>query len=167
VKNHDGIIYVSNELGKGAIFDVYLPSMKGDAEMEIAGEGTIPGGHEHILYADDDKVLLELARMILESLGYKVTAGTSSVEVLRMFVANPAQFDLVITDMTMPVMPGSELAREIMKIRPDIPVILCTGFSEYIDEAKAKELGIKAFIMKPFAKKDLGRIVRDVLDGRV
>jgi len=167
VKNLDGIIYVSNELGKGAIFDVYLPSMeKGDSEMEIAGEGTIPGGHEHILYADDDRMLLEVARMILESLGYKVTAGTSSVGVLSAFIADPAQFDLVITDMTMPTMPGSELAREIMKIRSDIPVILCTGFSEYIDEARAKELGIRAFIMKPFTKKDLGKIVRDVLDGQ-
>ncbi len=168
VKNHDGMIYVTSESGKGAIFDVYLPSIeKEDTEMEIAGEETISRGHEHILYADDDKILLDLARMILESLGYKVTAGTSSVEVLKMFIADPAQFDLVITDMTMPTMPGSELAREIMKIRSDIPIILCTGFSEYIDETRAKVLGIRAFIMKPFAKKDLGRIVRDVLDGRV
>jgi CheY-like chemotaxis protein len=127
----------------------------------------IPGGQERILYVDDDKILLDLARLMLESLGYQVTAGTNSIEVLGIFIANPEQYDLVITDMTMPLMPGNELAKEIMGIRADIPIILCTGFSEYIDEAKAKDLGIKSFIMKPFSKKDLGKVVREVLDNRV
>ncbi|MBW2035495.1 MAG: response regulator, partial [Deltaproteobacteria bacterium] len=102
----------------------------------------------------------------LERLGYEVTTRTSSIEALELFKAKPDRFDLVITDMTMPHMTGDRLARELMKIRPDIPIILCTGFSERISEEKAKGMGIKAFVMKPLVMRDLANTVRKVLDNK-
>ncbi len=104
--------------------------------------------------------------MMLEGLGYIVTARTSSTETLEAFKAQPDKFDLVITDMTMPNMTGVELAKEILNIRPDVPIILCTGFSEMIDEKKAKAMGIRKFVMKPVAMGDMAKIIREVLDQR-
>jgi CheY-like chemotaxis protein len=102
---------------------------------------------------------------ILERLGYEVTTRTSSIEALELFRTKPDQFDLVITDMTMPKMMGDKLAKELMKVRPDIPIVLCTGFSQRISEEKAKGMGIKAFSMKPFVMRDLAETVRKGLDG--
>ena len=102
---------------------------------------------------------------MLESLGYTVTARSGSIEALKLFTDTPDKYDLVITDMTMPKMTGAELTHELLKIRPDIPVILCTGFSQLITEAKAKEIGVKSFVMKPLVMKDLANVVRGVLDS--
>ncbi len=101
---------------------------------------------------------------MLERLGYKVTSRIRSLEALELFRKNPDQFDLVITDMTMPEMTGDKLARELMKIRPDIPIILCTGYSKRISEEKAKEMGIRAFLMKPIVMRDLAETVRKALE---
>ncbi|MBW1911040.1 MAG: response regulator [Deltaproteobacteria bacterium] len=108
---------------------------------------------------------MEIGKQMLERLGYEVTTRTSSIEALELFRAKPDQFDLVITDMTMPQMTGDKLSRELMQIRPDIPVIICTGFSERISDEKAKGMGIKAFVMKPIVIRDLANTVRRILDG--
>ena len=103
-------------------------------------------------------------KQALESLGYKVTTRTSSIEALELFRSKPNDFDLVITDMTMPNMNGDKLAGELMKIRPDIPVIISTGYSKKISDERAADIGIKAFAMKPISKTDLAKTFRKVLD---
>jgi len=110
---------------------------------------------------------VEIGKQMLERLGYEVTTRTSSIEALELFRIKPDQFDLVITDMTMPQMTGDRLARELMQIRPDIPIIICTGYSERITEGKAKGMGIKAFVMKPLVMRDLANTVRKALGNEV
>jgi len=111
-------------------------------------------------------MLVDLGREMLESLGYRVTATTSSLEALEIFCNRPDEFDLVITDMTMPGLIGIELSKECMKLRPHIPIILCTGFSELIDEKQAAEVGVRAFVMKPYAVTNLGKTIRKALEGK-
>ena len=127
-------------------------------------EGPLPTGSERILFIDDEHALIEIGSQMLERLGYEVVTRQGSVEALELFRAEPDKFDLVITDMTMPHMTGDKLARELMKIRPDIPVILCTGHSKLVSEAKAKDMGIRAFVMKPILKRTLAEAVRKALD---
>ena len=110
-------------------------------------------------------MLVNLGRNLLERLGYRVTVRTSSIEALSTFQNQPDQFDLVITDQTMPGMTGSDLARRMLQIRPDIPIILCTGYSNLISAEKVRSLGIKGFALKPLAKKDIAALIRDVLNG--
>ncbi|NNL43552.1 MAG: response regulator, partial [Desulfobacterales bacterium] len=124
----------------------------------------IQTGKEHILLVDDQQLIVDMERKMLERLGYRVTARTSSTEALEAFRMQPDKFDLVITDMTMPNMTGGKLAEEMIKIRSDILVILCTGFSEIMSKEKAAAIGIKGFLMKPVVMKDLSRIIREVLD---
>jgi CheY-like chemotaxis protein len=119
---------------------------------------------ERILFVDDESAIAQMSGTILERLGYSVTTRTSSLEALALFRAKPDAFDLVITDMTMPNMTGDELAIELMKFRPDIPVILTTGYSKKITDETASEIGIKAFAYKPIVKTDLAKTVRKVLD---
>jgi two-component system, cell cycle sensor histidine kinase and response regulator CckA len=165
VKNYGGTIRAYSELGKGSTFHVYLPAVQKKVE-ELSGideVAPIPTGKEHILFIDDEPTLVEIGKQMLERLGYKVTTRTSSIEALELFKSKPDQFDLVITDMTMPYMTGERLAAEFMKIRSDIPVIMCTGFSMRISEERAKKIGIKAFVMKPLVMRDLAKSVRQVL----
>ena len=164
VKDCGGTITVYSEPDKGATFNLYFPIIKSTAK-EKPGEYTItPTGTERILVVDDEKVIIDISKKILSSLGYAVEARTSSLEALELFKVMPDKFDLVITDMTMPQMTGDMLARELMKIRPDIPVILCTGFSEKITQEKAEIMGIKAFLMKPLLKEEMAHTIRRVLD---
>ena len=123
----------------------------------------LPKGTERILFVDDEKAGVDAIHPMLEGLGYKVTARTSSVEALEAFRNKPQGFDLVITDMTMPNMTGKDLAKEIMSIRSDIPIILCTGFSEKIDEKRAEEMGIRAFVMKPIVMGQIANTIRETL----
>ena len=118
------------------------------------------------MLVDDEEVMVNIFKSMLEKLGYKVTARTSSIEALEAFRNKPQGFDLVVTDMTMPNMTGKDLAKELMVIRPDIPIILCTGFSEKIDEARAKEMGLSAFVMKPIVMRDMANTIRGVLDEK-
>jgi len=164
VKNCGGVIDVSSELGKGTTFRVYLPLIEPSERVEEKVSAAVPGGDERILFVDDEAPLVEVGRMMLTSLGYRVTSRTSSVDALETFRVQPFDFDLVITDMTMPNMTGVDLAREVLKIRPDIPIILCTGFSEIISEEKAKGVGIRRFVMKPIFKMELAWVIREVLD---
>jgi PAS domain S-box-containing protein len=168
VKNYGGTIRAYSELGKGSTFHVYLPAVQKKVE-ELSGideVAPIPTGKEHILFIDDEPTLVEIGKQMLERLAYKVTTRTSSIEALELFKAKPDQFDLVITDMTMPHMTGESLAAELMKIRSDIPVIICTGFSVRISEEKAKAMGVKAFVMKPLVMRDLAETVREVVEGK-
>jgi DNA-binding NtrC family response regulator len=123
----------------------------------------IPTGHERILFVDDEQALVDIGRQMLEHLGYELITRTSSIEALELFKAEPDGFDLVITDMTMPNMTGDKLAKAMMKIRPDIPIILCTGFSERITEENAWKIGIRKLAMKPLAMRNLAEAIRKVL----
>ncbi|MBU1903235.1 MAG: response regulator, partial [Proteobacteria bacterium] len=167
VAQHKGAITVESEPGKGSTFHVYLPlTQAGEEQPEVKGETPLPKGNERILFIDDEAVLANMGKQILESLGYDVTSMTSSLDALALFKEDPEQFDLVITDTTMPHMPGDILAQKIMEIRPDIPVIICTGHSKRISKEKAKEMGIKGFLMKPPAMRDVADMVRKLLDEK-
>jgi len=165
IKEHGGDIHVSSEPGKGAAFNVYLPLMEPmDESATLATAAADETGTERILVVDDKAAIVRLEMMLLERLGYTVLSHTGSVEALAAFKADPAHFDLVLTDMTMPNMTGTQLARELILIRPDIPIIICTGFSEKISEESAAAMGIKGFLMKPVVKSEMAKMVRRVLD---
>jgi PAS domain S-box-containing protein len=164
VKSWGGVITVSSEPDKGTTFYVFLPRIEEELQPTVETLVTPATGTERILFVDDEKILVDLGKEILGSLGYCVSITTSSLEALETFRAQPGDFDLVITDMTMPDLNGSELARELMAIRSDIPIILCTGFSEMIDENKAKEAGIREFVMKPYVVSDIANVIRKVLE---
>jgi nitrogen-specific signal transduction histidine kinase len=163
VKSNNGAVTVESEVGKGATFHVYLPTIKRKltADDEIATP--LPMGCEHILLVDDEQPLVDIGRQMLERLGYSVATRTSSVEALELFKADPDRFDLVITDIVMPNMSGDRLARKIIDIRNDIPVVLCTGYSEKFTRQEAADMGIRSFLMKPLVMKDLADTVRQAL----
>ena len=163
VNSHGGGIYAYSEPGKGSTFHVYLPAIKSEWEEESELEKPVSGGTERILFVDDEPMLADLGEKALKSLGYEVTARTSSIDALALFQEQPDQFDLVITDMTMPHMTGDSLARAMIKIRPDIPIILCSGYSQQISEESAKRIGFRAFVMKPILRRTLAETVREVL----
>jgi CheY-like chemotaxis protein len=168
VKSYKGDIRVSSEPGKGTEFCVLLPVIRTRAQTAQTRDDISPvqRGTERILFVDDEPQIVRMSQQMLEGLGYRVTVRTSSIETLEAFRANPHRFDLVITDMTMPNMTGVELAEKIMDIRPDIPIIICTGFSEKISEHKAKASGIRGYVMKPIIKTRLAEKIRKVLDQR-
>jgi PAS domain S-box-containing protein len=168
VKNHGGYIKVYCEPGTGTAFNVYLPLIEmGPKAPKTAfkSDKSIPTGRERILLVDDEHQIVEMGQQMLERLGYHVTARTSSVEALEAFRNQPEKFDLIITDMTMPDMSGDILAKEIMRTRPDIPIIICTGFSERMTEEKIRALGIKEVVLKPVLMKEIARIIRNALAG--
>ncbi len=165
VKNHRGDITVASSPGKGATFKVYLPIIENsDTAAEFEPSNEAAKGSERILLIDDEEQIVSMEQQMLENLGYEVTARTDSTEALREFSEKPQNFDLVITDMTMPHITGDELAKKLLNIKPDIPVILCTGFNEDITEEKALAMGIQKFVMKPVIKNDLASTIRTVLD---
>ncbi|MHB1185601.1 MAG: PhnD/SsuA/transferrin family substrate-binding protein [Desulfobulbia bacterium] len=163
-KSMGGDLTVYSEIGTGTTFHVYFPQMDSLVSQETLPVQLVQGGNERLLVVDDEEAIVQLEQKLLESLGYQVTATTKSVEAWQVFKAHPDSFDLIITDMTMPHMSGNELATEIMKLRQDMPVILCTGFSETINEEKAKANGIREYLMKPISKNDLATAIRRVLN---
>ncbi|MBF0202766.1 MAG: PAS domain S-box protein [Desulfamplus sp.] len=169
VKSSGGAIRLNSEIGKGTEFNIYLPIadsyLKKDDAMQI--KKNVQGGNEKILLVDDEIVLTTLHKSILERFGYQVTSRSSSIEALEAFRANPDKFDIVITDMAMPNLSGDKLAVELIKIRPNIPVLLCTGFSTIMSEEKALSMGIKGFLMKPIIISDLDKKIREVLDEKI
>lgn len=165
LQDHKGDIHVTSEIGKGTTFNIYIPLLERSIEREspkIAEEHQT--GTERILLVDDEVSVAKLEKQMLERMGYEVTSHLYSIEALKAFKADPISFDLVITDMSMPNIPGDELARKIKAIRSDVPIIICTGFSERICEADIKEMGINGLLMKPILKSDLANVVRKVLD---
>ena len=166
VMDHGGDIRVYSEPGKGTAFHIFLPVIEtGSVERENISAEPVPTGTERILFIDDEEQIVQMAQQILESLGYHVTPFASSLKAFEAFKAKPDEFDLVITDMTMPKMTGAELATKLLEIRSDIPIILCTGFSELMDEKKINAIGIREYIMKPVIRNNIAGTIRKVLDG--
>jgi signal transduction histidine kinase/HAMP domain-containing protein len=167
VKSLNGAITVDSQLGEGAKFTIYLPIVEEEGPVDSqAIIGNLPRGDEHILYVDDDTSVTSVNSRMLESLGYTVSAFHSSSLALESIIKNQADYDLIITDMEMPDMTGEELARRILQHCEDVPVIICTGFSENMDEKLAQEIGVKELLMKPLTKLDLALTVRKVLGFR-
>ncbi|WP_319586420.1 PAS domain S-box protein [uncultured Desulfobulbus sp.] len=164
VADYGGFITCGSELGRGTVFRVFLPAIEGAAPLEVAATEPVPAGKEHILLVDDEELLSEMGRTMLERLGYAVTVRTSSLDALAAFQNEPDRFDAVITDQTMPGMTGIDLARRMLQIRPRLPIILCTGYSNLVTEDQAKSYGIKGFAMKPLTKKAVATLLRTVLD---
>ncbi len=163
VKSYHGAVTVESQLDSGTIFRVFLPAIDSDEQTLLADDGALPRGNERILLVDDESPLIDVERQLLERLGYSVTTQTKSREALRLFGKEPMNYDLVITDLTMPELTGDNLARELLKVRADIPIVLCTGFSEHLTEEKARALGIKEFVTKPLLMKDFALAVRRAL----
>lgn len=163
VKSHHGAISVYSEPARGTVFHIFLPTI--DDATTVGNEISIalPTGHGWVLLVDDEESMMNMERRILERLGYGVVAKSSSRDALAAFKMEPGKFDLIITDQTMPQMTGAELAREILAIRPDIPIILCTGFSDILDRDKAESIGICRFFMKPVMMADLAKAVSELL----
>jgi PAS domain S-box-containing protein len=160
VKSYGGAITVQSELGRGSTFEVFIPRADREAEPRDSAAHKLSFGKERVLLVEDERMqLLSLERM-LQRLGYRATSYLDSVEALADFEAHPNDYDLVITDQTMPQMSGVQLAKAILRVRPDIPVILCTGYSEVIDAEEARELGIREFIMKPFGVVEFSATIR-------
>jgi CheY-like chemotaxis protein len=154
-----------SQLGKGTVFHVNLPLLSVDHPLpDAASIEIIPVGSERILFIDDESMLVEMSKNMLQRLGYQVTVRNSSLEALVSFQNQPDAYDLVITDQTMPGMTGIDLARRMLQIRPNLPIILCTGYSSLITEDRAKAAGIKGFALKPLVKKELAVLIHRVLD---
>ena len=166
IHGYGGTIRVYSEPGEGTTFHVYLPLIQEEERHGKESEGPIPCGNERVLFVDDEKILTEMGEQMLEYMGYEVVTRTSAVEALELFRARPDQFDLVITDMTMTKMTGEKLAKELLNIRPDIPIILFTGYSRHISEEKVRGMGISAFVMKPIIMRDLANVIREALDKK-
>ncbi|MGO9690822.1 MAG: PAS domain S-box protein [Syntrophobacteraceae bacterium] len=165
VKRHNGAIAVQSALGKGSIFRIYIPRIETTLEIPVETPHEAPTGVESILFLDDEQTVAEMGTAILEPLGYKVTAETDSLLALEVFRAGPDDFDLIITDYTMPNLTGMDLVKEVRRIQPDMPVLLCTGFSEKITPDSVRELGIE-LLMKPYGMRQLSEAVRKILDAR-
>ncbi len=165
VRSHGGQINVYSEPGKGAEFQVLLPLMADEQSTARTSLQTpILRGSERILLVDDQEEVVEIEQQMLKELGYEVTIRNGSLDALETFRTNSDQFDLVITDMTMPNMTGDQLAVEMMKVRSNIPILMCTGFSQQMTDKKAQALGIRGLLMKPLVIEDLSLIIRKVLD---
>jgi PAS domain S-box-containing protein len=164
VKDYCGTITVESQLGKGSTFIILIPVFEEDKVFEENEQDIIPGGEERLLVVDDEKLLAKLYKKILEKMGYNVTVLNSSIEALSLFQSTPYDYDLVITDQTMPDMTGVELSKRMLEIRPDIPIILLTGFSNLIDENSALKMGIKEFALKPLNKSEIAQLIRKVLE---
>ncbi|MGO9371800.1 MAG: PAS domain S-box protein [Syntrophobacteraceae bacterium] len=165
VKRQGGAITVQSEPGKGTLFCIYIPAMEAMVDPIVETRQVLPTGTERILLIDDEQSIVEMETAVFEELGYDVTPETDSLRALEIFRSRPGEFDLIITDYTMPNLTGIDLSKEIRRIEPDIPIILCTGFSEKVTEKGAMDLGVE-LAMKPFSMKQIAELVRKVLPAR-
>jgi PAS domain S-box-containing protein len=167
VENQGGFITVDSEEGKGSTFSVFIPITHNEETLKVKETSLIQSGTEQILLVDDEELLLSIVKEMLEGLGYKVTSEMNSNKALETFKANPSRFDLLMTDQSMPNMSGTELVAEILKVRPDMPIILCSGYSSKVSEENYKDTGINMYLTKPYSRQILSETVRKVLDGNV
>jgi PAS domain S-box-containing protein len=165
VKSYGGSIYVHSRLGEGSTFDILFPAQEGAVPSDAILEKPVPTGNESILFVDDETMIVDIVKRTLESLGYRVDARTSARDALETFRNNPDGFDLVVTDMAMPKMSGLDLAEEILQIRPDFPIVLCTGFDVNMNEETIAEHGLQGIVYKPILRRDLAAVVRKTLDN--
>jgi CheY-like chemotaxis protein len=163
VKNMEGRITVKSIYGEGATFSLFFPVCQDSDEKALYDSAIIKTENEHILFIDDEPTFMEMAVEMLKKLGYRVTAFSESMAALKAFKARPMEFDLVLSDIEMPFMSGLELVNELHAINNDIPVVLCTGFSDRITDQRAEELKINGFLMKPFVLSDLSKAIRKAL----
>jgi CheY-like chemotaxis protein len=169
IKSHGGYIRAGSSVGKGTCFSVSLPIVDQEVHFypRVGQEKVLKPGTEKIMIVDDEENIRRIIQAYLTRYGYSITTFENGVEALEAFEKAPDQFDLIITDMTMPRMTGDELAKSVLCIRKDIPVILCTGYSEIISEAKALEMGIRKYIQKPVSNEELVMLIREILDQTV
>lgn len=165
VKSYGGFLYAHSQLGEGSTFEILIPAQKYAAAREATLETPIPRGNESVLFVDDETMIVDVVKKMLELLGYHVIARTSAIEALEAFKSNPDSFDLVITDLTMPKMSGLDLAERILQIRPDFPIVLCTGFEMAMDKEKISGHGLQDIIYKPILRRDMATVVRKTLDN--
>lgn len=164
VKSHKGLIDIQTIQGKGTVFEVYFPSVQGEEIAEDFHESNLPlGNGEKILIVDDEEYFLEVVYENLKMLGYHVQPYRRSLEALKEIMDYPHEYDLLITDQTMPEMTGVQLIQEVRKVDNTLPIILCTGFSEVVTEQSASYYGISHFLMKPVNLNDLARAVAEIL----
>jgi len=167
VKAHEGAILVDSQLGVGTVFHIYLPALDSRQPDASRVSRTTAGGRgEHVLCVDDEPSLVELLTAQLEALGYRVTACDSSVDALAKFLAAPLDFDVLITDLTMPGMSGAELAERVLKVRPDLPVVVATGYGHIMGEERARALGLRRVLNKPFSMALLDEAIQEALATR-
>ncbi|MCK5163775.1 MAG: response regulator, partial [Desulfobacula sp.] len=164
INNHNGTITVDSQPGKGTSFSILFPIIDEKPEAETTITDDLPCGIETILFVDDEESIADVTGQILEQLGYTVQTQTSPQDALKLFQSKPSDFDLVITDMTMPQMNGIKLSEKLMGSRSDIPVIICTGHSSLIDEEKAGQIGIAAYVTKPVSMSKIAKTIRKILD---
>ena len=167
VKTHEGDISIESVPGEGTVIHVLFPAVEvGKKIIGTRAPGALPGKNERILFVDDEPAIIKMGEQMFERLGYRCESETSPVEALERFQSDPDRFDMIVTDMTMPQVTGEKLAEKILKIRPEMPIILCTGYSDKINEKKSKELGIKAFVMKPIVFQEIAETIRQILDAK-
>ena len=163
VKNHKGDIRMQSVPGQGTTFDLVFPVHETKMSDSVTPGKHPPRGHGNILLVDDEPQLVDIGKAMLERLGYKVSSQTDATAALNEFRTRPFSYDLVITDMNMPVMTGDKLAKQLIEIRPDIPIILCTGFSEQITMQKARSIGIREMLFKPVAITTYSEVINRTL----
>jgi two-component system, cell cycle sensor histidine kinase and response regulator CckA len=165
VKGHGGAITVTSRPDLGTTLDVYIPAAGGVPKPAGEEAGPPLAGKGHVLFVDDEDILVRTIPPLLEKLGFTVTATADPREALAFFRRDPSAFRLVITDQTMPGITGDRLAREMLRIRPGLPIILCTGFSEVVREDEIRRMGVKEFVMKPFSTAEIAEKIRAALKG--